>query len=243
MDAEKSALPFTFTLGLIGKIIEMTKSKVHAPSGKYYLAVAMLGLYMVVHFLILAFLIISLWPESNPQSGIFSFPVFSVFSLSDEANMALFVMVMGAFGGALVSVDIIQDVAVGTFSSRLEGREEDPFNVFKPFIEFWAYNFHSLVGAGIALLIYLLIRAGMLIILVGGDAGGSESTLKLDPYGVAAIAGLSGAFSYEAARKLREVAGTVFAIRNIEKIANTPQDNHARKANPSTNTSASNDQG
>jgi hypothetical protein len=58
------------------------------------------------------------------------------------------------------------------------------------------------IGASIAVLLYFVVRGGLLS--VGTSAG------AISPYGVGALAGLSGMFSKQATDKLEEVFGTLF---------------------------------
>lgn len=67
----------------------------------------------------------------------------------------------------------------------------------------WWYILRPLIGAGLALVTYLLVRGQLL-----GLSGPSE---ELNPYGVAGIAALVGLFSRQAMVKLGEVADTLFA--------------------------------
>src|SRR5439155_21476026 len=94
----------------------------------------------------------------------------------------------------------------------------------RPFFSFWAYNFNALVAGGIALLIYTVIRAGLLTILAGPERGGTGSApLRLDPNGITALAGLCGSFAGNAATKLKEVAEILFATRQQVLVMRTPK--------------------
>jgi hypothetical protein len=68
----------------------------------------------------------------------------------------------------------------------------------------WWYALRMFIGVSLALLLYFAVRAGFL-------SGGSSST-SVNPYGVAALAGLSGLFSKQATDKLREVFETMFKV-------------------------------
>jgi hypothetical protein len=70
----------------------------------------------------------------------------------------------------------------------------------------WWYLIRPLVGAGLAVLTYLLLRGQLL--------GINGSTTALNPYGIAGLAALTGLFSKQAAAKLKEVFDTLFAITN-----------------------------
>lgn len=63
----------------------------------------------------------------------------------------------------------------------------------------WWYFLRPSIGGALATVVYFVMRAG----LIAGTAETSAATLN--PYGVAAIAALSGMFSKQATDKLREV--------------------------------------
>jgi hypothetical protein len=66
----------------------------------------------------------------------------------------------------------------------------------------WWYILRTPIGIVLALLLYFVLRGGLLSAGAGGDV--------LSPFGVAAIAGLAGMFSKQATDKLREVFDNLF---------------------------------
>ena len=58
------------------------------------------------------------------------------------------------------------------------------------------------IGAALALMVYFALRGG----LIAGTSGAEN----LSPYGVAAVTGLAGMFSKQAADKLRELFENMF---------------------------------
>jgi hypothetical protein len=66
------------------------------------------------------------------------------------------------------------------------------------------YLLRPLVGAALATLVYFAVRGGFL--------SGSSSSSNINPYGIAAVAGLAGLFSKQATDKLREVFETLFHV-------------------------------
>src|SRR5205085_1802026 len=86
---------------------------------------------------------------------------------------------------------------------------------------FTFYSIQPFEGAGIAFLLYLLIRAGFLV-----GAGGDVKTVN--QFGICAIAGLAGTFSDTAFLKLREVFQTLFK----------PQDDRGGKLGPKITTTS-----
>jgi hypothetical protein len=66
----------------------------------------------------------------------------------------------------------------------------------------WWYVLRSLLGTSLAMLFYFALRGG----LFGADA----STDVINPFGIAALAGLVGLFHKQATDKLRELFDTMF---------------------------------
>jgi hypothetical protein len=76
----------------------------------------------------------------------------------------------------------------------------------KSFVKSWSwwYVLRPFIGMALALLFYFALRGG--IIMVTGDSSGED----LNPFGIAAIAGMVGMFSKQAADKLRELFDNMF---------------------------------
>jgi hypothetical protein len=68
----------------------------------------------------------------------------------------------------------------------------------------WWYALRPFIGSYLALIVYFTLRAGFL------NGTGESITGSLSPYGIAAVAGLSGLFSKHATQKLREVFESLF---------------------------------
>lgn len=68
----------------------------------------------------------------------------------------------------------------------------------------WWYPLRLLVGAGLALLLYTALRGGLF--------SGDFTTEKINPYGVAALAGLTGMFSKQATAKLAQLFDVAFSV-------------------------------
>lgn len=66
----------------------------------------------------------------------------------------------------------------------------------------WFYLLRPVIGMALALVFYFVIRGGFLT-----TSGGAKD---INPYGIAALAGLVGMFSKQATDKLSEVFGTLF---------------------------------
>ena len=73
----------------------------------------------------------------------------------------------------------------------------------------WWYLLRPFIGMMLALLFYFVFRGGF--ITAGVNQGGEAAASFINPFGVAAVAGLVGMFSKVAADKLNEVFLTLFA--------------------------------
>jgi hypothetical protein len=69
----------------------------------------------------------------------------------------------------------------------------------------WWYGLRPFVGVALALLTYFVVRGGLI-----SEGGGTTTVAAVNPYGIAAIAGLAGMFSKQATDKLEEVFETLF---------------------------------
>jgi hypothetical protein len=109
-------------------------------------------------------------------------------NISQEAQLLLMVLFIGAFGSCVYALKSLAD-----------------FQGDKKLYESW-FNYYSIQpfeGSGIALLMYLVIRGGFL-------TGTGADVKAVNVFGMCAIAGLAGAFSDTAFLKLREVFQTLF---------------------------------
>jgi hypothetical protein len=115
------------------------------------------------------------------------------FEWSADKRLLITVIIAGALG-SLVHV-------LTSFADYVGNRQ-----LAKPWI--WWFVLRVPIGISLALLFYLVVRAGMIVPSVqGGNGGGTQS---LNVYGVAAFAALAGMFSKQATDKMREVFETLF---------------------------------
>jgi len=105
----------------------------------------------------------------------------------EDVLYLLLVLIMGVMGGTLYGM-------LG-FCLHLA------MNDFKPQWNCW-YFFRPLLGAGLALLVFLAIRGGFLTL--------SNQATVLNPWSTAALAGLCGMFSEQASKMLSEIFKTLF---------------------------------
>lgn len=150
-----------------------------------FLALMLVGLAALV-----VVALIQLWPAGTGTNGslLTNHVVIGIrANLNIDTNLMLIVLLSGALGGLLHSLRSISWY-VG------ERRLKWSWVLFYACLPF--------VGAILALLFYLLIR--------GGLVSTQGTTKDLNPYGLAAIAGLVGLFSIQAVEMLKKVFSTIF---------------------------------
>jgi hypothetical protein len=151
--------------------------------------------YHIIVGLLAIYIIYSIWPGAVSIDENRTIPLFlGIFSLNLNAELTMilvviFAGVIGAFIQSLGSIAFHQ-------ANRDLTKEWSTWYVTRPFI-----------GAGLALAIYLVLRAGF--IGVGTDAS------SLNIFGTAALAAICGMFTDKATTKLKEVANTL--LRSEEK--------------------------
>jgi hypothetical protein len=107
------------------------------------------------------------------------------------------VLLLGGLGGSLH--------AIGSFTLFVGNR-----NLIRSWI--WWYTARAPVGAALALVIYFSIRGGLM-------GTGANSSASLNPYGIGALAFMSGLFSEKATLKLKELFDAIFSVRDNRKDA------------------------
>ncbi len=138
------------------------------------------------------------WPVVDEKTNalVGSLPIYffrwSV-STSLEDRLLLLVIVAGALGSYIHSATSYAD-----------------FRGNKQFNASWTlwYVLRPLIGVCLALVLYFATRGGLLLLIINGADATKASSIN--PFGVAAIAGLTGMFSKTAADKLAEVFTTLF---------------------------------
>ena len=130
-------------------------------------------------------------PSPTPLEAVampISFPFISkcVMTTFDE-RLLLLVMVAGMLGSFIHGATSLADyIGNNRFSRRWT----------------WFYLLRPVIGMSLALVFYFVIRGGFLTTNVGAT--------DINPYGIAALAGLVGMFSKQATDKLSEVFTTLF---------------------------------
>jgi magnesium-transporting ATPase (P-type) len=160
------------------------------------------GVYFIVLGVLIVYLLIQMWPLSG-QSGtataastpeITLFGNFIKFSPSNEVRYMLTVALAGALGSYVH--------AVTSFTSYVGNRR------FKSSWSWW-YILRPLIGMALALIFYFVIRGGLFSTNAEID--------DVSPYGIAAVAGLVGMFSKQAADKLKDLFDSLFVSKEDER--------------------------
>lgn len=107
--------------------------------------------------------------------------------MTEPMRMLVLVMLLGAFGSLIQSASF--------FTVRVANRTMGASWL-------WWYFVHPFVGMAVATILYLMVRAGFL--------NPNPTTGSISIYGTAALAGLSGWFSKQAAAKMQEVFESLF---------------------------------
>lgn len=161
------------------------------------LQVRALGIGLVLLAIGLAYLFACVWPASFGPDTPGGKPVTIAFigtastlATTADVQLLMLVMVAGALGSFLHTATSFADFV---------GNEK----LARSWI--WWYLLKPFVGMGLAVVFYLVIRGGFLS--AGTEAG------KVNIYGIAALAGLTGMFSKQATDKLGEVFTTLFQTK------------------------------
>ena len=156
-----------------------------------------LGIGLVLLAIGLAYLVACVWPASFGPDTAGSKAVTIAFigttgtlATTADVQLLLLVMVAGALGSFLHTATSFADFV---------GNEK----LARSWL--WWYLLKPFVGMGLAVIFYLVIRGGFLS--AGAEAG------KVNIYGIAALAGLTGMFSKQATDKLGEVFTTLFQTK------------------------------
>ncbi|MDQ3907527.1 MAG: hypothetical protein M3268_04200, partial [Acidobacteriota bacterium] len=152
------------------------------------------GWGLIVLALLLAYLFLAAWPSglSPDMKGdhlqtIYLFGARVSFVVTLDVQLLLVVMLAGALGSFIHAATSFGDFV---------GNEKLTANWI------WWYALRPAIGMALAAVFYLVIRGGFLS--TGTSAG------QINPYGIAALAGLVGMFSKQVTDKLSEVFDTLF---------------------------------
>jgi hypothetical protein len=155
----------------------------------------LLGIFLLVSGLALVIALFTLWPAVEaatkpvPESSSLSFLGSPSWTLTPDTTLLLMVVVVGALGSMVHAATSFTSYA-GNRRLKLSWT--------------WWYILRMITGATLAVLVYFVLRGGLLT--------GAAPTTAVNPYGIAATAGLAGLFSKQAIDKLREVFDTLLRV-------------------------------
>jgi hypothetical protein len=163
-------------------------------------ATRILAAYYILMPFALIYLLFKIFPEQpwEPPKGmgmeqiVFFTQKLNVWTTLDE-RLILLVIVAGALGSYIHSA---------TSYSDYRGNRQ-----FGPSWLLW-YLLRPLIGICLALIVYFAMRGGLLSMVMNGKTATDAN--NINAFGVAAISGLTGMFSKQAADKLAEVFTTLF---------------------------------
>lgn len=153
-----------------------------------------LGGYVVAMFVAILYLMIKVWPLSTLKSDTVYFP-WGPFELPAEIRLMLIAVLAGALGAYVHLATSFADFSGNEMLTMSWG---------------WWYLLRPFIGMALAEVVYLSLRGGLL------SASGDSVAGAISPYGVAAIAALTGLFSRQATDKLQETFETLF--RTQQKV-------------------------
>jgi hypothetical protein len=153
------------------------------------------GVYLIVLNLALLYVLVKIWPGTLPPKADDQVALLGgsrlTLPMPPEIRYLLIVIVAGALGSYIHLATSFADY-VG--NRRLVGSWG------------WWYILRPFIGMALAVVFYFVIRGGLVTV-----NGGAEN---LSPYGIAALAGMVGMFSRQAADKLKEVFENLFRPEN-----------------------------
>lgn len=150
-----------------------------------------LFIYIMISIIFTFVSLILSWPDAEIISGKKIYKSFMEIDINFEQIMIWITFLTGAMGSILHAIMSI---------SKRTGDES--FEI----IWFWWYILKPFVGGLMGVLIYIVIRGGILT--------GTASADSLNIYGICGMSGLAGLFSEQANKKLKEVFDTVFKVES-----------------------------
>ncbi|MDJ0867627.1 MAG: hypothetical protein QNK03_16105 [Myxococcota bacterium] len=156
---------------------------------------------LLLIFLLLIYLLFAFWPhggtgDADLRVGVSVFGHW--FKTSDEVRIFMLVVLAGAIGSF---------IHVASSAGDYIGNR----NLRRSWL-YW-YILRLPVGSSIALLIYLLLRGGVM------NASGGVDLSEGPPYGIVGLSALAGMFAKKASNKLGEVFDVAFRTSRDEELA------------------------
>ena len=148
-----------------------------------------LVVYHIIMGLLSIYMVLGVWPDTVPLAQNRTVHLFlGLLALNLNAELTLFLVVV--FAGIIGAfVHSISSIAM----HRSRGDLGDDWTVW--------YASRPFIGAGLALSLYFLLRAGFL------SFGADPSVINI--YGAAGISGIAGMFTHKATEKLKDLANAL----------------------------------
>lgn len=151
----------------------------------------LLGLYLILIFLLLSYLLLKLWVRRDNGDEIWLFWGLFRRQIQDEVRVLAAVAVAGGLGSFFH--------AAKSYSNYVGSQR-----FYAAWI--WWYLLRPFTGMALATIFYLVLRGGMLT--------GQATSDQISIYGVTALGAMAGLFSDQAALKLKEVFDTLFKAQD-----------------------------
>ncbi len=161
-----------------------------------------LGAYILLLSGLLVYLLYEFWPTAGADGRIPDSRTITLFgdlidlTVSAEVQLILLVVIVAALGSYVH--------AATSFATFVGNRR-----IYSSWV--WWYILRVSIGVSLALVFYFVVRGGFLSTGAGAD--------DVSPFGIAAVAGLTGMFSKQATDKLEEVFNTIFARESPDQRA------------------------
>lgn len=152
------------------------------------------GCYLVVVNIVIVYFLVRLWPRASELNSAFGTVKLipgssSEIQISIETRFLCIVLLAGALGA--------YTHLAASFANYLGSRRPELCRYWS-----WWYVQRPFNGATLAMIVYFVIRGGLL--------SAASGTRDLSPYGIAALSGFVGMFADQATRRLRTLFNELF---------------------------------
>ena len=200
-----------------GKVTEMPQEampEVPTEQGGKRGTIFLIGLYVLLLNLVLVYLLIVLWPRNihiQDETVKLLLGRWWQVTLGIELQYLLIVALSGALGSY---------IHLATSFADFVGNQKLVSSWT------WWYVLRPFIGTALALVVYFVVRAGLI--------SGASGTESMSPYGTAATAAMCGLFSKQAIDKLREVFENLFRTQKeterADPLARKPEGGEGKAA-------------
>ncbi|MGD9914117.1 MAG: hypothetical protein AB7S80_08545 [Rhizobiaceae bacterium] len=164
--------------------------------------IACLGVTLFFTMLFMFFLLVVAWPgKRDDGNGATWTDIDKVLHGNNDARLLILVLIAGAIG-SLIYGSTAFSVKVANRSFRKSWM--------------WWYILRFPAGMGFALLLFLVIRGGL---FAGNFSDENAAADSVNPFGIVALAALTGMFAEQASDKLREIFEGIFRTQEKRGFA------------------------